>query len=106
MVRSDRPKPALIFFFTARVHTTKSTVKILASNTHCKDFLKIAEVTFLYAEPLVSEVCTTLPSAYNSRVSLDRFKIRLAVLRVAYCPGSARGRHFSKGLAGYNIGNV
>jgi hypothetical protein len=23
------------FFFTARVHTTKSTVKILAANTHC-----------------------------------------------------------------------
>jgi hypothetical protein len=22
------------------------------------------------------------------------------------CPGSARGGHFSKGLAGYNIGNV
>jgi hypothetical protein len=25
-------KPALIFFFTTRVHTTKSTVKILAAN--------------------------------------------------------------------------
>jgi hypothetical protein len=24
------------FCFTARVHTTKSTVKILAANTHCK----------------------------------------------------------------------
>jgi hypothetical protein len=35
-------KPALIFF-TARVHTTKSTVKILAANMHCKYFLKIAE---------------------------------------------------------------
>jgi hypothetical protein len=43
MVRSDRSKPALIFFFTARVHTTKSTVKILAANTHYKYFLKIAE---------------------------------------------------------------
>jgi hypothetical protein len=31
------------FFSTARVHTTKSTVKILAANTHCKYFLKIAE---------------------------------------------------------------
>jgi hypothetical protein len=30
------------FFLTARVHTTKSTVKILAANTHCKYFLKIA----------------------------------------------------------------
>jgi hypothetical protein len=28
------------------------------------------------------------------------------VLRVAYCPGSARGGHFSDSLAGYNIGNV
>jgi hypothetical protein len=33
------------FFFTARVHTTKSTVKILAANTYCKYFVKIAEVT-------------------------------------------------------------
>jgi glucuronosyltransferase len=40
MVRSERTKPALIFFvFTARVHTTKSTVKILAANTHCKFIL-------------------------------------------------------------------
>jgi hypothetical protein len=31
------------FLFTARMHTTKSTVKILAANTHCKYFLKIAE---------------------------------------------------------------
>jgi hypothetical protein len=31
------------FFFTARVHTIKSTVKILAANRHCKYFLKIAE---------------------------------------------------------------
>jgi hypothetical protein len=45
MVGSDMSKPALISFFTARVHTTKSTVKILAANTHCKYFLKIAEVT-------------------------------------------------------------
>jgi hypothetical protein len=30
---------------TARAHTTKSTVKILAANTHCKYFLKIAEIT-------------------------------------------------------------
>jgi hypothetical protein len=28
------------------------------------------------------------------------------VLRVAYRPGSASGGHFSKRLAGYNIGNV
>jgi hypothetical protein len=31
------------YFFTARVHTTKPTVKILAANTHCKYFLKIAK---------------------------------------------------------------
>jgi hypothetical protein len=36
------------FFFTARVHTTKYTVKILAANTHCKYFLKIAEVTHFF----------------------------------------------------------
>jgi hypothetical protein len=29
------------FFFTARVHRTKSAVKILAAKTHCKYFLKI-----------------------------------------------------------------
>jgi hypothetical protein len=47
MVRSDMSKPALIFF-SARVHTTKYTVKILAANTHCKHFLKIAEVTHFF----------------------------------------------------------
>jgi hypothetical protein len=36
------------FFFTARVHTTKSTVKILAANTYCKYFLKIVEVTHFF----------------------------------------------------------
>jgi hypothetical protein len=48
MVLSDMSKPALIFFFTARVHATKSTVKILAANTHCKYFLKIAEITHFF----------------------------------------------------------
>jgi hypothetical protein len=48
MVQSDMSKPALIFFFTARVHTTKSTVKILAAKTHSKYFLKIAEVTHFF----------------------------------------------------------
>jgi hypothetical protein len=48
MVRSDMSKPALIFLFTTRVHTTKYTVKILAANTHCKYFLKIAEVTHCF----------------------------------------------------------
>jgi hypothetical protein len=32
-------KPALIFFSLQRVHTTKSTVKILVANKHCKYFL-------------------------------------------------------------------
>jgi hypothetical protein len=60
-------KPGLIFS-PARVHTTKSTVKILAANTHCKYFLKIVEIIhfFLYAEPLVPEVCTTLPSIHTA----------------------------------------
>jgi hypothetical protein len=47
-VRADMSKPALIRPPpppTARVHTTKSTIKILATNTHCKYFLKIAKVT-------------------------------------------------------------
>jgi hypothetical protein len=48
MVRSDMSKPALIFFSTARVHTTKYTVKILAANTQCKYFLKIAELTHFF----------------------------------------------------------
>jgi hypothetical protein len=63
---------AALIFFTARVHTTKSTVKILAPNTHCKYFLKIAEITrFLYAEPLVPEVCTTLITAVTRPRKLD-----------------------------------
>jgi hypothetical protein len=36
------------FFFTARVHTTKFTIKILATNTHCKYFFKIAEITHFF----------------------------------------------------------
>jgi hypothetical protein len=48
MVQSDMSKPALTFIFAARVHTTESTVKILAANTHCKYFLKIAEVTHFF----------------------------------------------------------
>jgi hypothetical protein len=36
------------FFFTARVHTTKYTVKILAANTHCKYFLKIVEFSHFF----------------------------------------------------------
>jgi hypothetical protein len=73
MVRSDMSKPALIFFLSARVHTTKYTIKILAANTHCKYFLKIAEVThfFLYAEPLVPEVCTSLITAVTRPHELD-----------------------------------
>jgi hypothetical protein len=66
MVRSDISKPALIFFFffTARVHPTKSTVKILAAKTHSNYFFKNCRSYsfFLYAEPLVPEVCTILPS--------------------------------------------
>jgi hypothetical protein len=48
MVQSEMSKPTLIFFFTARAHTTKSTVKIIAANTHCKYFLKIAKVTHFF----------------------------------------------------------
>jgi hypothetical protein len=52
------------FFFTARVHTTKSTVKILAANTHYKYFLKIAEITNFFCQyrscPIISS------SGYNS----------------------------------------
>jgi hypothetical protein len=48
MVRSDMSKHALIFFFTARVHIIRSTIKILAANTHCKYFLKISEFTHYF----------------------------------------------------------
>jgi hypothetical protein len=34
---------AALISLTARVHTKKSSVKILAANTQCKYFLKIAE---------------------------------------------------------------
>jgi hypothetical protein len=75
MVRSDMSKPALIFFSCKSTHKKKSTIKILSANTRCKYFLKIAEFThfFLYAEPLVPEVCTTLCAVS----SLDRCNIRL-----------------------------
>jgi hypothetical protein len=73
MVRSEMSKPALIFFSTARVHTTKYTVKILAANTHCKYFFKNCQCYsfFLYAEPLVPEVCTTLITAVTRPRELD-----------------------------------
>jgi hypothetical protein len=48
MVRSDMSKPVLIFFSTARIHTIKSTIKILAANTHCKYLLEITEVTHFF----------------------------------------------------------
>jgi hypothetical protein len=40
---------------------------------HCKYFSKIAEVTnfFLYAEPLVPDVCTTLITAVTRLHELD-----------------------------------
>jgi hypothetical protein len=76
MVRSDMSKPALIFFFfTVRVQTTKSTIKILAANTHCKYFLKIAEVTHFFCtrNRLCQEVCTILCAISY----LERCNIRL-----------------------------
>jgi hypothetical protein len=75
MVRSDMPKPALILYFTAREHTTKSTVKILAANTHCEYFLKIAEFSHVFCtrNRLYQEVCTILCAVSR----LDRCSIRL-----------------------------
>jgi hypothetical protein len=107
MVRSDRSKPALIFIFTARVHTTKSTVKILAANTHCKYFLKIAEFTHISVlgtaciRGLYNPLCRLMSRLLQHSPRLSQL---YRVLHTA--PGSARGGHFSKGLAGYNIGNV
>jgi hypothetical protein len=60
---------------------------------------------FLYAEPLVPEVCTTLcavmsrPLQHSPRLSQPYCVFHTAL-------GSARGGQFSKGLASYNIGNV
>jgi hypothetical protein len=93
-------KTALIFFFfpTARIHATISTVKILAAKTHFKDVLKIAVVTnfFLYAEPLVPEVCTT----FCAVLYLDRCNIRLGwASRIACCilPRLCKGWTFLQG---------
>jgi hypothetical protein len=59
MVRSDMSKPALISFFTARVHTTKSTVKILAANTHCKYFFfKLLNIANIVTYQTLGEVST------------------------------------------------
>jgi hypothetical protein len=75
MVRSDMSKPALIFFSTARVHTTKSTVKVLAANSHRKYFLKIAEHCQYCNLPdpwrNVHPYQSTLHSAVTSRLCLN-----------------------------------
>jgi hypothetical protein len=68
------------FFFTARVHTTKSTVKILAANMHCKYFLKIAKVTHF---SVCGTACTR--GLYNPSLGCES-----AVLRVAYCAALLR----------------
>jgi hypothetical protein len=111
MVRSDMSKPALISFFNARVHTTKSTVKILAANTHCKYFLKIAEFYLFFSvrgtactRDLYNPLCRLIsrPLQHSPRLSQP-----CCVLHTSLpCPCSIRCGHFSKGLAGYNIGNV
>jgi hypothetical protein len=84
------------FFVTARVHTTKSTIKILAANTNCKYILKIAEITRFSVR---GTACTR--GLYNLSLRLNT-----AVTSQRYVTCSARGGQFSKGLAGYNIGNV
>jgi hypothetical protein len=90
MVRSDISKPTLIFFSTARVHTTNSTVKILAAKMHCKYFLKIAEVTHFFCtrNRLYQRFVQSFLASKHSRDV------------TALC------NVLSKGLAGYNIGNV
>jgi hypothetical protein len=94
-------------FFTARVHTTKSTVKILAANTHCKYFLKIAKLLIFSVR---ETACTK--GLYNPLCRLMSRPLQHSPrLSQAYCvlhtaPSSARVGHFSKGLVGYNIGNV
>jgi ABC-type phosphate/phosphonate transport system permease subunit len=99
--------PRFFFFFTAGVHTTKSTVKILAANTHCKYFLKMAEVTHFSVHGtactwgLCSPLCRLMSRPLQPSPRLSQ---PYRVLHTA--PSSARGGHFSKGLAGYNIGNV
>jgi hypothetical protein len=82
MVRSDMSKPALIFFFTARVHTTKSTVKILAANTHCKYFLKLAEFTHFFLYRLYQRFVQPFVPSYLSTVATFVLA-ESAVLRVA-----------------------
>jgi hypothetical protein len=72
------------------------TVKILAANTHCKYFLKIAEITRFSVR---GTACTR--ALYN-----PSYRLNTAVTSQRYVTCSARGGHFSKGLAGYNIGNV
>jgi hypothetical protein len=86
MVRSDMSIPALIFFFTTRVHTTKSTVKILAANTHCKYFLKTAEFThfFCMRNRLYQRFVQPFVPSHVSTVATFTLA-ESAVLRVAYC---------------------
>jgi hypothetical protein len=94
-------------FFTARVHVTKSTIKILAAITHWKYFLKLPKLLIFSVR---GTACTT--DLYNPLCCLisrplqhsPRLSQPCCVLNTAPC--SARGGHFSKGLAGYNIGSV
>jgi hypothetical protein len=81
-------KPALIFFFTARVHTTKSTVKILAANTHCKYFFFKLQKLLIFS--VRGTACTR--GLYNplyrlmSRPLQHSPRLSQPVLRVALLP--------------------
>jgi hypothetical protein len=69
MVRSDTSKPAMIFFLTARVHTTKSTIKILAANTHCKHFFfKLLNIANIVTCQTLGEMFT--PSSMQNAIRL------------------------------------
>jgi hypothetical protein len=88
MVRSDMSKSTDFFFFTARVHTTKSTVKILAANKHCEYFLKIAEVTHFFCtrNRLYQRLVQPFLALTTAVLSLDRCNILLGwVSRMARC---------------------
>jgi hypothetical protein len=102
------------FFFTVRVHDTKSTDKILAAKTHCKYFLKIAEVTHFFCprnrlyqrflQPFLALTAVTSQVMQQTpRLWVSHYPCCILALP---CPASARGGHFSNGLAGYNIGHV
>jgi hypothetical protein len=79
MVRSDMSKPALIFF-SLQEYTQQNPLKIVATNTHCKYFLKIAEITNFSVRGTACTKCF-----YNPLCRLMSRPLQHSPRRIACC---------------------